>query len=29
MISQTAVVTVLVGSIIVGSITKHYMCKDE
>ena len=29
MISQATVVTVLVASLIVGTITKYLMCKDE
>jgi|MDTC01.3.fsa_nt_gb hypothetical protein len=29
MISQTTVVTVLVASLIAGTITKYFMCKDE
>ncbi len=29
MISQATVVTVLVASLIAGTITKYLMCKDE
>jgi len=29
MISQATVVTVLVASLIAGTITKYIMCKDE
>ncbi len=29
MMSQATVVTVLVASLIVGTITKYLMCKDE
>ena len=29
MISQVTVVTVLVASLIVGSVTRYLMCKDE
>ena len=29
MISQITVVTVLIASLIIGSVTRYLMCKDE